>query len=93
MQRRFTAASLVVVLAAFSLTLVGCTQFRVLKARKAFKEANLLYQQQDYKRAADKYEVVVQNDPTMSTAYFYLDRPSNDLPALDSLEARTAGLE
>ena len=79
MQRRFTAASLVVVLAAFSLTLGGCAQFGVLKARKAFKEANLLYQQQDYKRAADKYEVVVQNDPSLSTAYFYLANSYDNL--------------
>ena len=79
MQRRFTAASLVVVLAAFSLTLGGCAQFGVLKARKAFKEANQLYQQQDYKRAADKYEVVVQNDPSMSTAYFYLANSYDNL--------------
>jgi predicted Zn-dependent protease len=72
MQRRFKAAALVVVLAAFSLTLVGCSQVGVLRARKAFKEANLLYQQQDYKKAVDKYEIVVQNDPTFSQAYFYL---------------------
>lgn len=32
-------------------------------------------------------------DDWSSTAYFYLDRPASDLPALDSLEARTAGLE
>ncbi len=79
MQRRFKAASLVVVLAAFSVTLVGCTQLGVLKARKAFKEANLLYQQQDYKRAADKYEIVVQNDPSLSTAYFYLGNSYDNL--------------
>ncbi|HEY3382730.1 MAG TPA: tetratricopeptide repeat protein [Vicinamibacterales bacterium] len=72
MQRRFKAASLVVVLTAFSLTLVGCAQLGVLKARKAFKEANVLYQQQDYKRAAERYEETVQNDPNLSTAYFYL---------------------
>ena len=43
MQRRFKAAALIVVLAAFSSTLVGCSQLGVLKARKAFKEANVLY--------------------------------------------------
>jgi tetratricopeptide (TPR) repeat protein len=72
MQRRFKAASLVVVLAAFSLTLVGCAQFNKLKAKKAFKEANVLYQQQDYKRAADRYEEVVANDPSLTAAYFFL---------------------
>ena len=72
MQRRFKAAALIVVLAAFSSTLVGCAQLGVLKGRKAFKEANTLYAQQEYKRAAEKYEEVVANDPTLSAAYFYL---------------------
>lgn len=79
MQSRFTAASLVVVLAAFSVALAGCTQLGVLKARKAFKEANVLYQQQDYKRAADKYEIVIANDPTMSSAFFYLANSYDNL--------------
>jgi tetratricopeptide (TPR) repeat protein len=72
MLRRFKAAALIIVLAAFSSTLVGCSQFGVLKARKAFKEANTLYGQQEYKKAAEKYEIVVANDPTFSSAYFYL---------------------
>jgi tetratricopeptide (TPR) repeat protein len=79
MQRRFKAAALIVVLAAFSSTLVGCSQLGVLKARKAFKEANVLYQQQDYKRAAERYEEVVANDPTLSTAYFYLGNSYDQL--------------
>jgi tetratricopeptide (TPR) repeat protein len=79
MQRRFKAASLVVVLAAFTLTVAGCTEIGVLKARKAFKEANLLYQQQDYKRAVEKYEVVVQNDPNLTSAYFYLANSYDNL--------------
>jgi tetratricopeptide (TPR) repeat protein len=79
MQRRFKAASLVVALIVTSLTLAGCSQLNVLKARKAFKEANLLYAQQDYKKAAEKYEEVVLNDPEMSTAYFYLANSYDNL--------------
>ncbi len=79
MQRRFKAAALIVVLAAFSSTLVGCSQLGVLKARKAFKEANTLYPQQEYKRAADKYEEVVANDPTLTAAYFYLANSYDNL--------------
>jgi tetratricopeptide (TPR) repeat protein len=79
MQRRFKAASLVAVLAAFGLTLVGCSQVNVLRARKAFKEANVLYQQQDYKKAAEKYEEVVSNDPSLTTAYFYLANSYDNL--------------
>ena len=79
MQRRFEAATLVVALAAISLTLAGCGELGVLKARKAFKEANVLYQQQDYKRAAQKYEEVVKDDPNMTTAYFYLGNSYDNL--------------
>jgi Tfp pilus assembly protein PilF len=79
MQRRFKAASLVVALTAISLTLTGCTQVNVLKARKSFKDANLLYAQQDYKKAADKYEEVVNFDPTLTSAYFYLANSYDNL--------------
>jgi tetratricopeptide (TPR) repeat protein len=79
MQRRFWAASLVVALAAFSLSLAGCGQVGKLKAKKAFKEANMLYQQQDYKRAAERYEEVVANDDTLSGAYFFLGNSYDNL--------------
>jgi tetratricopeptide (TPR) repeat protein len=79
MQRRFKAAALIVVLAAFSSTLVGCSQLGVLKGRKAFKEANVLYAQQDFKKAAERYEEVVANDPTFSIAYFYLGNSYDQL--------------
>jgi tetratricopeptide (TPR) repeat protein len=79
MQRRFKAAALIVVLAAFSSTLVGCSYVGVLKGRKAFKEANVLYQQQEYKKAAEKYEIVVANDPSYSAAYFYLANSYDNL--------------
>jgi tetratricopeptide (TPR) repeat protein len=79
MQRRFKAAALIVVLAAFSSTLVGCSQLGVLKARKAIKEAHVLYQQQDYKKAAERYEEAIANDPTLSVAYFYLGNSYDQL--------------
>jgi len=57
-----------------SLVTVGCGKysFASLKAKKAFQDANALYQQQDYKRAAEKYEEVLQADPELVTAYFFL---------------------
>jgi len=83
MQRRFVGAWLVVVLAAVSLA--GCGQYNMLKARKAFKEANVLYQQQDYKRAAVKYEEVI-SDPSvvdgnasLTPAYFFLANSYDNL--------------
>jgi len=57
-----------------SLVTVGCGKysFASLKAKKAFQDANVLYQQQDYKRAAEKYEEVLRADPELVTAYFFL---------------------
>jgi tetratricopeptide (TPR) repeat protein len=57
-----------------SLVTVGCGKysFASLKAKKAFQDANVLYQQQDYKRAAEKYEEVLLADPDLVTAYFFL---------------------
>jgi tetratricopeptide (TPR) repeat protein len=78
MQRRFWAASLVVV-AGLSLSLVGCGEMNKLKARKAFKEATQFYVQQDYKRAADKFKETVEFDPQYATAYFYLANSYDNL--------------
>jgi tetratricopeptide (TPR) repeat protein len=72
MQSRFKAAALVAVLAASSVAITGCSQFNVLQARKTIKEAHILYAQQDWKRAAEKYEETVQYDPNQNQAYFYL---------------------
>lgn len=49
------------------------------KAAQAFKDANRLYQQQDYSRAAGKYEEVVQIDPSLSAAHFYLANSYDNL--------------
>lgn len=79
MQRRFWSVSLVVGLVAVSLALVGCGQVNKLKAKKAFKEGNQLYQQQDYRRAAEKYEEVVANDPGITAAFFFLGNSYDNL--------------
>jgi tetratricopeptide (TPR) repeat protein len=65
--------------AGLGLSLVGCGQFQMLQARKAFKEANVFYAQQKYKDAADKYEEAVAADPTLVTAYFYLGNSYDNL--------------
>ena len=51
---------------------VGCGKVGQIQARKAFKEANQAYQQQDYKKAASLYEQAVTADPTLTQAYFFL---------------------
>ena len=79
MQSRFKAAALVAVLAALSVAITGCGQLNVLQARKAIKEAHVLYAQQDWKRAAEKYEETVNYDPDQNQAYFYLANSYDNL--------------
>jgi tetratricopeptide (TPR) repeat protein len=71
-------ASLAIVLA-FATALVGCSQYGKLQAKRAFKDANVLYAQQEYKRAAAMYEEAVKNDPELSVAYFYLANSYDNL--------------
>ena len=71
-------ASLAVVLA-LAAGLVGCSQYGKLQAKRAFKEANVLYAQQEYKRAAALYEEAIAQDPELSVAYFYLANSYDNL--------------
>jgi tetratricopeptide (TPR) repeat protein len=78
MQTRNATVRAAVVLGMCS-ALVACGQFNVLKGRKAFKEANAFYAQQDYKKAAEKYAEALGNDPNLSVAYFYLGNSYDNL--------------
>lgn len=53
-------------------SVAGCGQIQKLQAKSHFKDANLLYQQQDYRRAAEAYEEAIKADPELTAAYFYL---------------------
>jgi tetratricopeptide (TPR) repeat protein len=71
--RKFSSAAVVwIAIVAVSVVAAGCGQVNALKARKSFKDANTLYQTQDYKAAAARYEEVVSLDPSIGDAYFYL---------------------
>lgn len=76
--RWLAGASLVAMVA---LGTVGCSKMGMLKAMKAFKEANAAYQQQDYQRSADLYEETVQagDYPELASAYFYLGNSYDNL--------------
>jgi tetratricopeptide (TPR) repeat protein len=50
----------------------GCGQVGVLKGQLAFKDANQLYQRQDYEGAAARYEEAVAENPELFDAYFFL---------------------
>jgi tetratricopeptide (TPR) repeat protein len=82
--RAASAASLTLVLG-LSIAAAGCGKYSLstLKAIKEFKDGNDLYQQKDYKRAADKYEQVVHSPvvenksafaayPQLPAVYFFL---------------------
>ncbi len=64
---------------------LGCGQYGMLKAKKHFKDANLLYQAQEYARAAVEYEETVRDEaaleaaPTLKVAYFYLGNSYDNL--------------
>ena len=62
-------AGLLVVLAIETLFALGCG--RVL-AKAAYQDGNKFYREENYKRAVEKYEAAIQNDPNMIEAYFYL---------------------
>jgi len=79
MQRRFWRGATLAILMGVALSLVACGQVGMLKAKKAFKDANGLYQQQEYKRAAERYEEAVAADPALATAYFYLANSYDNL--------------
>src|SRR5215510_5718264 len=71
--RKFSSrVALGALIATLGLATAGCTQVRMLKAKMAFKDANQLYQQQDYRAAAAKYEEAVAAEPSLTYSYFFL---------------------
>jgi tetratricopeptide (TPR) repeat protein len=78
MQRQFAAGRLALVLG-LCLSVVACSQFGSLAAKKHFKDANALYQRGEYRKAAEAYEQVVASDPNLTVAYFYLGNSYDQL--------------
>jgi len=85
--RSFSGMSLprvaVVVLAtAATLAVAGCGQVNQLKGRKSYKDANVAYAAQDYRKAADLYQTAVDADPDAKEilpAYFFLGNSLDNL--------------
>lgn len=69
----------VAMMAALSLSVTACGKFNELKAKKNFKDANALYQQGEYRKAATEYETALQQDPNLTVAYFYLGNSYDNL--------------
>jgi tetratricopeptide (TPR) repeat protein len=70
------------------LAAAGCGQVKRLQGVMAFKDANTLYRQQDYRGAATKYEEALNGcapdggdctDPMLIPAYFYLGNSLDNL--------------
>src|SRR5213075_2139356 len=87
--RMFSSRAVVLALVAgLSLAVVGCAQIGRLKGIMAFKDANTLYRQQDYRGAAAKYEQALSGctsgqgnctDPMLVASYFYLANSYDNL--------------
>jgi tetratricopeptide (TPR) repeat protein len=71
--------ALIAFMLAIALPIAGCGKYNELKARKSFKDANQLYSQGEYRRAAQHYEDAIAQDPNMTVAYFYLGNSYDNL--------------
>lgn len=83
MSKRFrpvSAVFMVMVLGA-SLVAAGCGQysFTKLKAKKAYRDANALYQAGKWREATERYEVAAANDPELPGVFFFLGNSYDNL--------------
>ena len=65
-----------------TVALSACGQLGILQSRKAFKDANGLYQAQNYTEAAKRYEEAIAaapDSPEAITAYFFLGNSYDNL--------------
>lgn len=79
--RSLSGASLALA-AVLAVVSVGCSSVGMLQAMKNYKAANAAYQQQDYKKAAELYELTLQaapDEPRVQGAYFYLGNSYDQL--------------
>lgn len=74
MTTRFRLVSTLAVILGISLAAGGCGRYSwsSLKAQKAWKDGNAAYTSQDYAKASENYEYVLQTDPSRTEAHFYL---------------------
>src|SRR5258705_6741154 len=78
MRKLVSQSILFAALAVLSVAVAGCSQYSGLKAKRAFRDANGMYQASDYKKAVVKYEGVVAldegtlHDFHREPAYFFL---------------------
>ncbi|HTL02681.1 MAG TPA: tetratricopeptide repeat protein [Vicinamibacterales bacterium] len=81
---RVRSKAILAAVAALAIASGACGKVGNLQARKAFKEANGLYQAQDYREAAAKYQEVLASDPNFMTPdgvtpYFFIANSYDNL--------------
>jgi tetratricopeptide (TPR) repeat protein len=85
MRKVLSQGILLAVVIAVGVTATGCSQYYGLKAKRTFRDANGLYQSNDYKAAAAKYEEVVALDQdtlnkfNLTPSYFFLANSYDNL--------------
>jgi tetratricopeptide (TPR) repeat protein len=74
MTRRYRTATAAVLVIGVGLGSGACGRYslQAMKAQKAYKDANDLYRGSDWKGAAERYEYVLQLDPSRTEVFFYL---------------------
>jgi tetratricopeptide (TPR) repeat protein len=95
MRTRSRAALLAAAVALAGLSTSACGYISMLKAQMAFKDANVAYQTQDYKKAIEKYKEALEHKPDLAMAYFYLGNSYDNLykPARKGEAANDANLQ
>ena len=81
---RVRSKAILAAVAALAIASGACGKVGNLQARKAFKEANGMYQAQNYKEAADRYQEVLTADPNFITPdgvtpYFFIANSYDNL--------------
>jgi tetratricopeptide (TPR) repeat protein len=73
-----SVSGLALVLAA-SVAVGGCSKINEIRAMKAIKDAHKLYQANDWRAAAEKYEEALELNPDAGDMYFYLGNSYDNL--------------
>jgi tetratricopeptide (TPR) repeat protein len=81
---RVRSKAILAMVAILAIATGACSKVGNLQARKSFKEANGLYQGQNYKEAVAKYQEVLASDPNFITAdgvtpYFFIANSYDNL--------------
>jgi tetratricopeptide (TPR) repeat protein len=79
--RKFSVTTCALI-AGLGMLVAGCGQIDMLQAKLAFRDANALYQQQDYRKAIDKYKEALELDASTTGpagAYFFMANSADNL--------------